>query len=728
MKKRIIYSFILATALLLLSACGSNSKEDAPDGGDVTSAPSSGFFNATTPLDITQINTKYEIKVQMIENGYVASGKTVQLVPFDKIFGSSANYSATTGADGYAIFNYTSPASLLADGTSIILKLSNDENGTVITQDIVLLFNSDGDIATDPLAPPKVVIPNDKKENTLTVNNQLMELGIKVFDGETNAPYSEGKVKVELPSKIITGVDIGSFEAYEVPIVNGIASFKYTGPNNLKSLVDSGDLSSTFLFYHEKNIIDKKSVVMNYDPDPDSGYIPANYELVISSQDGDMTMGLEEEKTFSVLLKNDQGNEVSGSSITSMTITSKNTFIAKLLDNGTESDSITISGQNPVSFNVRTNIKSGLLPVDIVVNFVDPNGISKEMKQTINIVVYSGPATAMSISYVGVEQDTNKAKYIEKFAVTVVDAYNNKVNTKPNIAVGGMVEYAVDGSSTTGERTTTSPRLWYGKSDTPYGSIVPIGGSQTTFDTPAGGKIFQYIDFDNDRLVLFGEGYVYESLGKWDITPNTDDSLSLNDDYFGEQRDNLFYAVGHNKRQDLCADDGREYIGAAKSDTYQIDSEGTALIEFEYDYHLTGKDIMLWVNLSGYQADTDTTTRIGEARAHTLRGNGLVTDVQTIAAGSVEVPILFNIAHENASEWYKNGHFGFVVTTQNGCTVHNVIDSSNFHYDTNGVKLAVKDARACDNEGVAYVLLNVSSLDGGPCQVTLDNIVVSDEF
>ena len=726
--KKYIIATIVFLSLLGLSGCGSNSKSDPVNIDPVVPVDQTdpslpningySFFNATTPLEISVNNKDYEIKVQLLKDGYALPGQIVNMKSFNSTYGSILNsMNVTTDEVGYATFLYHSPDTLPANGSSISLFTDfTDEDNVTIVQEIVLDFNSSGDSVTDLLPLPQVVIPNEKQENNLTINSELIELAIKVFEGETNAPYSEGKVKVELPSKVITGADIGSFEAYEVPIVNGIATFKYTGPNNLQSLVDSGDLSSMFMFYHEENTIDKKSVVMIYDPDPDSGYIPVNYELVVSSQDGNMTMGLEEEKTFSVVLKDDQGNEVSNSSITSMTITSKNTFIAQLLDNGTETGSITISGQNPVNFNVRTNTKSGLLPVDIVVNFVDPNGIAKELKQTINIIVYSGPATAMSISYVGVEQNATNGKYIEQFAVTVVDTYNNMVNTQPNVSVGGMVEYAVDGSSPTGVRNTTSPRLWYGKFNAPYGSIVPIGGYQSRFETPAGGNIFQYVDFNNDKLVIFGEGYVYEALGKWDIQSDTPDRLLLDDDYYGVQRDDLFYAVGHNKRQDLCADDGTEYVGYARSDTYQVNSDGTALVEFAYDYHLTGKDIMLWVNLSGYQADTDTTTRIGEAKKHTLRGNGLITnDSHKVAAGNTTgVPLKFQIRHENAPEWYQNGHFGYSTS---GCQVENVLDGS-LNYD----------ARSCVNGGIAFVELNVTNPTSSDCTITLTGIAVSDEF
>jgi hypothetical protein len=285
-----------------------------------------------------------------------------------------------------------------------------------------------------------------------------------------------------------------------------------------------------------------------------------------------------------------------------------------------------------------------------------------------------------------------------------------------------MVEYAVDGSSPDGERTETSPRLWYGKFDTPHGSVVPAGDGTATFVTPSGSNIFRYVDFYNDKLVVFGEGYVYEALGKWDIAQaSVDSNLTLLDEYNGAQRDDLLYAVGHNYRSDLCADDDREYVGYAKSDTYQVNSEGTALVEFVYDYHLTGKDIMLWVNLSGYQADTDTTTRIGEARKHTLRGNGLVplpSEGYTFRgfAGD-DMNVTFEIEHENAPEMYQNAHFAHFIRSGSTC-YSQLIDTSNNY-----------DARSCINGGKAYVTYTITIPNGEEsCTFAIDDVMVSPEF
>jgi hypothetical protein len=645
-----------------------------------------------------------EIAVQLVKDGTPQEGKEIVAKSIPVAYGTIADATVTTGSDGYARFTYVA-ASPLEDANTSLELVFTDDNGVVVATTVTI------DIEEKPLPLPNVVIPNDREENNLTVNNELVELAIKVYD-ENNAPYSEGKVNVVLPDKVIDGVDVGSFEAYSVDIVEGVATFKYKGPSDLQSLVDNNDTNSTFFFYHEANSEAKKPVVMLYDPTTDK-YVPQNYTLTVSSKDGEMTMGLDATKSFSAILKDDQGNDVPDENITSFTITSKNTFVGQLLDaDNNKVDSLTIEGKHSVNFTIDTDTKSGLLPLDIVVKFVDPNGEEQERSVTINLVVFSGPATAMSISYVGVSQDEDAGKYVEKFAVTVTDAYNNPVNTQPYIAVGGMVEYAVDGSSADGNRTTTSPRLWYGRED----SHATLNADDKTLTVEDGTDTFNYVDFDNDKLVLFGAGYVYEALGKWDITEENSTTLNLSDDYNGSTREGLYFAVGHNNRQDLCADDGREYIGNMVSTTYQINAQGTAFVEFEYDYHLTGKDVMVWVNLTGYQADSNSsTTRIGEVRSHTLRGNGLISEDSYLVDNNATVH--FNIKHLNAAEWYRNGHFAF--RAEGTCTVEGEpIDWSNYH-----------DARDCGNDAIAYVDLNVTNdTTSDQCTISIADIVVSDEF
>ena len=802
--------------------------DQTTDDGTTQPAPSNGFYNVTTPLSVTRPDTHYDIKLQVVSDGYAVSGQEVALQVFDSKYGYISKPTQVTGDDGYAVFDYLSPSTLPAQGTSTSITFTMERNGTLYTQNVVLEFNAENVTTTDdyeltnltsPLvvsydselktisadvvdsygigvegvevaisavsgveygsiisasrvttdqsghaiftykapenvaavdgnettvevsminesgtrivkditiqfkkidvtvAKPIVVIMNTYREINLTQNNQNVSMEVEVFEEGTNNPYTSGNVRVSLPDKVLDGVDIGSFAEYTVPVgSDGKAVFNYTGPQDLQALIDAGDLNTTFMFYHESNPTQQESITVIYDLTSD--YVPANYLLSVSSTDGDQTMGLNMFKSFAIYLKDDQDELVDSEDISKITITTKNSSIGQLIDtenDGALADSITFDDENATnskSFLVQTTTLSGLLPVEITIEFTDGNGEVQTLTQVINIVVFSGPPTALSISYAGVEQNTTTAKYIEKFVVTVTDAYNNAVNTRPYISTGSMVEYAVDGSSADGERTETSPRLWHGANDS-LGTLEAIDDNKAQF-TSDDADIFQYIDISNDKLVLFGAGYVYEALGKWDIeSSNGSDTLSLVDDYYGDDRRDLYFAVGHNNRQDLCSNDGREYVGNMKASQYQLDETGHAFIEFEYDYHLTGKDIMVWVNLTGFQADNNHTGRIGEAQKHTLRGYGLLSEDKYSV--SDQAIVRFDIRHENAPEWYKNGHFAF--SPFGTCTVNGITDWSNLH-----------DARDCNNT-IGYVELNVTNdTTSDQCSIYIDGVVVSPEF
>ena len=674
--------------------------------------------NATSPLVVNYDNELKTISVDVIDkNGVGIKDKEVSITAVSGVeYGAIMSDSIIkTDVSGHAIFTYKAPADVSAvNGQSTDVTLAMVDNGVRITKKVTIMFqNVDLNVSV-----PIVVITNNSKNITLDTSSQTVQMEVQVLEKGTNTPYTKGNVKVSLPDSVLNGTDVGHFTEYTVPVSNnGIATFNYTGPQDLKGLVDSGEKGTSFAFHHEDNPTYKQSIHVTYDVT--NNYQPANYILSTSSSDGNQTMGLQAMKSFTLYLKDDQGNLVDNAKINQIKIESKNTLIGELVDvtnNGANVPVLTLSGTDAVnskSFPVQTYTLSGLLPIEITVDFEDSNGDPQILTINMNVVVFSGPPTAMSISYAGVEQNSTTAKYIEKFAVTVTDAYNNPVNTKPYIATGAMVEYAVDGSSGTDTRSTTSPRLWHGANDA-HGELKGIGGNKAQFETAA--DVFKYVDFSNDKLVVFGSGYVYEALGKWDIRDSgSENILELKDDYNGSDRSGLFFAVGHNNRQDLCKTDGTEYVGTMKASNYQLDNDGHALIEFEYDYHLTGKDIMVWVNLTGYQADNNTTGRIGEAKKHTLRGNGLFSkESYNVTAGSKGVALHFNIQHENAPEWYRNGHFAFAYK---GCKVENIINSSNLH-----------DARVCDNSARAYVDLNVSNPFGSDCTISLVDIAVSSEF
>jgi len=695
-----------------------------PTNPDSPTNPTTEYIltNPSTPITVNYNNEIKDISAYVVDaNGVGVSGQTVSIQALNGVMYGSIISAATVQSDasGKVSFVYQAPSDVQAvDGNITTIDLLMTSDGIEQRQTIKIVFNTIDQNLTKPI----VVIDNQYKDINLTSNSQSVTMEVRVFEEGTNTPYTEGVVKVKLPSKVLDGVDVGTFSEYSADVgSDGIAAFTYTGPRDLWELVNNGDENSTFQFYHEDNSIQNESITVHYEPA--GSYQPTQYILSVTSSDGNNTMNLNSQKSFVVELKDDQGNLIDSDMITELNITTENTQIGILVDEttGNEQTKLTYSDAdavNPKSFHVKTSTLSGIVPIEVKITFTDANGNVQTLEKVVNVVVFSGPPTAMSIVYAGVEHNETIAKFIEKFVVTVTDAYSNPVNTRPYISTGAMVEYAVDGSSANADRTTTSPRLWHGNNDS-HAELHSNGVGEQPQLNASEANVFQYVDLNNDKVVVFGAGYVYESLGKWDIENRINgQELLLKDNYFGSSRDDLFYAVGHNNRQDLCSNDGREYVGNMRSNTYQLDESGHAFIEFEYDYHLTGKDIMVWVNLLGFQADNGEDGRIGEAQKHTLRGTGFVSyESYTIASGEQNVTVAFNIHHKDVSEWYRNGHFA-TAFEPTACTIEEIVDSSNHH-----------DARDCNNT-VGYIVLNVSNNTTDDCTIKLkdESIAVSSEF
>ncbi len=731
-------SLLFANPLTINAFLSNQSSIDANVTALFVSAATTDYnlTNATTPLVVNIDNEVKRISVDVVNsNGIGIAGQDVSITVVNGVqFGSITSASTVqSDSNGRATFFYKAPASVAnVDGQSTTVTLSMTNDGNTVTQDVTLNFVK---IDVDTTVPIVFIIGD--KERSLTSNGQPVVMEIQVLEQGTLTPYTQGNVRVSLPANVIDGVNVGRFSAYTVAVDpgNGIATFNYTAAQDLQALIDSNETNATFQFFHEDNPTNQESITVVYDLN--NTYIPANYILSTSSDDDSQTMGLNELKQFTYYLKDDQGTEIPNEDITKVTITSQNTLIGKLKDEtngGNEEITLVYNGAGAVngkSFPIQTNTISGLLPIEITVDFIDGNGQADTRTIIMNVVVFSGPPTAMSITYAGVEQNSTIAKYIEKFSITVTDTYNNPVNTRPYVAVGAMVEYAVDGSSATGNRGATSPRLWHGAFDT-HGDLNTIGGDKAQFETVT--DVFKYVDFDNDRLVVFGAGFVYEALGKWDIEDSgSANILNLRDTYTGSDRVGLYYAAGHNNRQNLCAGDGRENIGNMKANNYQLDTTGHALVEFEYDYDLTGKDIMIWTNLTGFQADNNKTGRIGEAQKHTLRGNGLVHEPSggySLLKGESGTA-RFYIWHENAPELYKNGHFGHAIASGSNCAFRRV-KSSNHIYDINGTVTSRIDARVCNNGGSnvgsAYIEYFIQASADEGCRFNISRVNPAREF
>ncbi|SFV61206.1 hypothetical protein MNB_SM-4-954 [hydrothermal vent metagenome] len=542
----------------------------------------------------------------------------------------------------------------------------------------------------------------------LTTNSQVVNIDVRVFDSANN-PYSTGTITKVNPSDVLLGRDVGTFDKQVSTITNGIASFAYTAPADL----DANTSNILFSFYHDSNATDAKIFTMSLVPDVNQS-ISTSYQLRTSSVDG-VSMALEssESVSYSVYDLSD-GSALVDADMISMTVTSLNTSLANLTDSkGNSGTTLTVSAQNNISLNVNSNTKSGLVPIKVVANFRDANGIDQNLTEVFSMLILSGPPSAISLSYASTEQVAARAKFIEKWVVTVTDKYSNLVNSNPSVSMGMIAGYTQSSAAT----ANVAGYLHYLPGAGVGGSI-----NATSDDFTALTAAFTNVDDQNDILVVYGTGYKYDASGKWDITTNSSTVLDLVDDYNSTTRSEMGFAVGNNQREDTC-DIGSKWVANVYADgnTAIIDSTGTMVINVEYDYYLTGKSTMLWVNLVGIQNSTGEQVRIGEAKKITLRANGLTGETYVYAKG-FNGQVRLEVKITGTSEYYHNSRFSshVVVTGDDTNWTYGNFSSDGNTSEANGIT-------SCINGGVGYVDIHVfSALDAGEIQLT--NVVPNNEF
>lgn len=554
----------------------------------------------------------------------------------------------------------------------------------------------------------KINVSLVKSNITVDTNNIQTVITVRAYD-DNNVPAQTGKVKIVYPNKVQTGSDVGQFSPLEAKIVNGIATFTYIAPADLQSLIDSGDTSSVFSVYAEGNIVNAKTLTVNYAPKVGQ-VVEKNYALSLLGSDNSQLIPLESLKTFTAQVNDDKGEALANSDIVSMNISNLNPNIASINYSGVISDNIT-ANVNRIFISLKSNTTSGIVPIKIVTVFKDYIGMTKTIEKVFNVVILSGPPTAISLSYAGTEQDSTKAKFIEKWVISATDKYFNPINTSPAMSMGMIAGYAsTDGSY-------NDPTKWIYIKPSAVNSGTLTSASTSTFGPTNTTSLFGAIDVSNDVLTTFGNGYTYNVSGKWDFTKASNSLLNLKDAYSGANTSGLGYAIGHNYRQDQCRE-GEEWVGQVSSadSNSTLDATGTMRINVSYDYYLTGKDVVLWVNLLGKHNSDGTIVRIGEAKKITLRALGLSGGTMNVSAGAT-ISKTFPIQITGTSEFYRNARFipEFEVTGKGIVTYTTSME------DTGGI------ANCIGRNGITYITVTVNasavSTSDGSTQVIIKNIV-----
>ena len=724
---KIFLSGVLLLLMFTMSGCQGNNSDTPTTENNSSSNASSNIKNIQSDITSLALNInsgqdtildlKQKQSVIVVDNTPVA----ISITAFDKkgllakygnvnvIYPHDANnkpitYLGTITPDSVNIFQ-KGVANFTYNPPKNINDLKNlGKNGINFT----FVSNENNDVNTtltikyDPEIP-KIIV--DDGNLTITTNGEVATINLTLYNKNNSLYDGGGNVKIKYPDSVLSGDNMGSFNLSSVPVIDGKAQFIYTAPNPLNK-----NKSTIFTFYHDSQpILSEKDFNITFAPVANQ-IVLTNYTL---NTVYNTSMALDTTEGMTFYIKDENGHKIADSNVTSITATVLNSALGSLEDTaGNKGTTLTVKNKNSVQMNIKSKTLSGLIPIKIYANFKDANNDDQNLTKVINVVVLSGPPTAMSLSYASTSQNSEYAKFVENWVLTVTDKYNNLVNTHPAISVGAIIGYAESSAST----KNVAHYLYY-DANASDGNLS--NSNPATFKSAY--NAFDNVDITNDKLALFGgNGYKFNAFGKWDINAiDSANNLELSDDYNETNITGLGYAVGHNFRNETCSGSPVVANVYAKDGNNILGSNGSIIIQMEYDYYLVGKSVVLWTNLVG--ENNNTAVQIGLGKKVTLRGNGLSGDSYSFVKGYkgvVRLPVTIN----NTVEYYKNANFDYAVEISGDGNTFKVIGTSMDQNITSCV-----DGDGNDSDGIAYVDINITdSNSSGTIQLT--NVLPSKEF
>ena len=561
--------------------------------------------------------------------------------------------------------------------------------------------SGDGTIPVVEQNSSKLTLVLPVSSTVLTTNSQVVNIEVRMFDASNN-PYSDGIVTKVNPNDVLVGRDIGSFDKDTSTLVNGVATFVYTAPANLE--LNTSNIN--FSFYHESNTTDARVYTMSIVPEVNQTIL-TDYELRASNA-SDLTIPLESSKSVSYSLFADTNTLVPDASISSMTVTLLNPNLVTLQDSyGNSGSSLSIANKNAFSVNILSGTRSGLVPIKVDATYTDSNNAEQNISKVFDLVVLSGPPTAISLQYKDTEQNED-GLFVENWVLTATDKYANLINSNPTVSMGAIIGYAQSSAAT----SNVANYLYFPATS---GSGTLSDADPDTFTAAA--SAFDNVDLVNDKLVLLGgTGYKFNAYGKWDIANIlSSNQLQLVDDFEGTDVNDLGFAVGNNFRNEVCDDTSTALANVYPKDLNSIlDNDGSMILQVKYSTYLTGKDIVLWTNIVGSNNNED--TRVGLAKKLTLRGQGLEGPVFEFTSSYTGTQRL-NVSIANTPEFYKNANFSYILKVTGTGVAANVVETSM----DGGIT-------SCNNNGVGYVDVQITSGGANGGTIELTNLVPTSEF
>jgi len=698
MKKKSIYALFL-TLMLILSACGSNEKEDGIVNTDDT--PVNGTITTSLQsLIIDKSSGNISANVNLI-SGY--SDSIANLSDMSLTLGGCA---LQTGS------NVISPNSLTLDNAtptkSVVFTAVMTEPSCVPTDFYIkganTLSNDHGEAAQTSFQTNtvKIMLGSITFENISLMKLEVLDKVVDINETGitkpirvrvTNGGIGHKDQKIKITSLVIKGSFALSSMTSDAA---GDATFEYTSPTPLS------EDSFTVDFCLEDNISICDSAKINLTTgvivEPVEPIDNINYFITFVPNGGANNLALGSRNNVIVtLIDKDTNQPIPNNNITGITVTSRDLSILKLTPEGGGLPEQSVqfgANRNGVSVLLTADkINSGLAVIEVVVEYKNLNGVSKSRGQLFTVAVLSGEPTAFSINSAGVLYNIETKQFEHKFIVQATDLTGNPIATTGVINVSAMASFAKDAAGR---------EMLYGRHSGGISATLNPNNGKASLEL-TGATPFNTTDIKLNRayVAIFGGVETYEANGKWSIDDIVSANiLNLNNEYHGGAHAGLGMAIGYNFRDKFCTSGFEESVVVVDSSdgTYLLDEKGQAFVTLKYDSYMIGKRAMVLVNMSGLNPNTGKVIRTGEVHETTLSFvKNLKGDTINVPKGATNVVVGISGIIDTGTEDEWN-----VVNSTFSCE----LDLSNVTIVSGPEK---NDPSSCDNNGIAFLSYTVSS-------------------
>jgi len=542
-------------------------------------------------LTVDSSDTGYEIRVALekrLPNGSKRPvvGETILADFVQPANGSLAKYEVQTGEDGLAIFNYRSPSTIFGGSSfDIVFHRKLDENVTGSTK--VSFVNNQEDRSVEHL----YIVPE-----TVQVTDADAEQEIKVYTTDAKNIGISSTVIVE---QLVNG-DGNDYGEMETTVVStdssGIGVLKYKAPSaisnqpdrTVKVVVDGSDIESDLTFKYIS---------------PSEGVVPYELNASLSS-----TLRVDSEGTISIKIHEvgNPDNIIPDERVKNVDVSVED--FSNMLNLPAAQDGMNYNYDNAgaQSVTLETRTIAGVALVEITATVFDGDK-DITLKTTLPVTILSGPVATLSMFYTGTvsASDTPDGLFRDLFTIHAVDKYGNIANEgvqiHPSLICGGNVGHVRDAISIH-ELNGTIQTLDTGVTRFKDTTSRPFADTETT-----------------ERLVVLPwvNGSSNQYIGDWTIAKvNNNRSVNLDEDYYGDYKDELKYVVGDESR--LLND--KIVTAHVEADEnypdYKTDKNGVVKVVVKYDPLLVGHTYTIAAN------SYDEGTRAGVAIIDYFRGVG----------------------------------------------------------------------------------------------------------